>query len=184
MLQLSRAFRAKYATRQVGALGLAAVLGGLLLLVSVMWAPPAATAITGPAYAIDGDTIALGGMRIRLFGIDAPELGQTCGGHRRSAWPCGRWAAAHLARLVADGGVVCHARGHDSYGRVLAVCTAGGREINAEMVRAGLAWAFDRYAQSYVADEAAARSRRLGIWRDLAEPPWRYRAQRSVEGDR
>ncbi|HXF52658.1 MAG TPA: thermonuclease family protein [Hyphomicrobiaceae bacterium] len=184
MLQFARAFHPTYATRQVGALGLAAVLGGLLFLVSMMWAPPTATAITGSAYAIDGDTIALSGMRIRLFGIDAPELDQTCGGHRYAAWPCGRWAAAHLARLIADGGVVCHARGHDSYGRVLGVCTAGGHEINAEMVRAGLAWAFDRYAHSYVADEAAARSRGLGIWRDLAEPAWSYRARRSVGSGR
>jgi endonuclease YncB( thermonuclease family) len=181
MIQPWREFIPLHATRQVGALVLAAVLGVLVLLGSGLWAPPAATAITGPALVIDGDTIALGGVRIRLFGIDAPELDQSCGGDRHSSWGCGREAAAHLMGLISGGPVACESRGRDTYGRVLGVCVARGYEINAQMVRAGMAWAFDRYAPSYLAEEAEARARKLGIWRGGAEPAWSYRARRSAE---
>jgi endonuclease YncB( thermonuclease family) len=160
---------------------LAAVLGVLVLLGSGLWAPPAATAITGPALVIDGDTIALRGVRVRLFGIDAPELEQSCGRDRHSSWACGREAAAHLTRLISGGAVACQPRGYDTYGRVLGVCVAGGNEINAQMVRSGMAWAFDRYAPSYLAEETEARARKLGIWRGEAEPAWSYRARRSAE---
>jgi endonuclease YncB( thermonuclease family) len=160
------------------------MLSALLLLVNGVWAPPVATAITGSALVIDGDTIALRDIRVRLFGIDAPELEQSCGGDRHSRWACGREAAAHLARLITGGAVVCQAKGRDTYGRVLGVCVAGGYEINAQMVRAGMAWAFDRYAASYLVEEAEARAHKLGIWRGRAEPAWSYRARRSAEAGR
>ena len=163
---------------------MAAVLGLLLLVGNGYWAVPAATAISGPAQVIDGDTIALGGGRVRLHGIDAPELDQRCGAGQGASWPCGREAAAHLARLIAGRDVNCQARGHDAYGRVLGVCAAGAHEINAQMVRAGMAWAFDRYTQSYVVAEAEARERKLGVWRGRAEPAWSYRARRWAEARR
>jgi endonuclease YncB( thermonuclease family) len=86
-----------------------------------------------------------------------------------------------LTRLISGGAVVCQAKGYDSYGRLLGVCVASGFEINAQMVRAGMAWAFDRYAPSYLAEEAEARAHKLGIWRGGAEPAWSYRARRSAE---
>lgn len=61
------------------------------------------------------------------------------------------------------------------------VCRAAGRELNAEMVRNGLAWAYVRYSQRYAALEADARSRLVGVWAGRTEPPWSYRAQRWPE---
>ncbi len=179
MIQPWREFSPLYATRQAGALVLAGVLSVALLAGSSFWAAPAAPAITGAAYVIDGDTISLGGLRVRLEGIDAPELDQHCGTGQAS-WSCGRASAAHLARLV-SGGVSCRMTGYDAYGRSLGVCTAGRQEINAQMVREGMAWAFVRYGQVYAAAEAEARERRLGVWRGAAEPAWSYRARRAVE---
>ena len=72
----------------------------------------------------------------------------------------------------------CDPRGLDKYGRTLAVCFVDGRDINAEMVRQGYAWAFVKYSQSYVKEEALARAEGLGIWQGESQPAWEYRAKR------
>jgi endonuclease YncB( thermonuclease family) len=134
-------------------------------------------AIAGRGRAIDGDTLMVDGRRVRLEGIDAPEAGQTCGGGGVSSWACGTAASDALAQLLAGQHVTCTGSGYDSYGRLLASCAVARRELNAEMVRSGLAWAFVRYSQRYAALEADARSRRLGVWRGTPEPPWDFRAK-------
>ena len=134
-------------------------------------------AIAGRGRAIDGDTIVIGGARVRLEGIDAPEAGQTCAGGGVSSWACGTAASDALAQLLAGQHVTCTGSGYDFYGRLLASCAVAGRELNAEMVRSGLAWAFVRYSQRYAALEAEARSRRVGLWRGSPEPPWDFRAK-------
>ena len=138
----------------------------------------AAAAIRGVARVVDGDTITVGGTRIRLEGIDAPEAGQTCKRKWIGWWACGTAATATLARMVEGRQVACEPRGLDKYGRVLAVCFAGGRDVNAQMVRQGHAWAFVKYSRSYVKEEAAARAEGLGIWQGQSQPAWDYRARR------
>ena len=132
----------------------------------------------GIAQVIDGDTIVIGGTRIRLEGIDAPEAGQTCPRRWIGWWSCGSAATAHLARLIGSRPVNCAPRGHDKYGRMLAVCFVGGEDINAKMVRQGYAWAFVKYSTSYVREEALARAEGVGVWQGDATPPWEFRAGR------
>jgi endonuclease YncB( thermonuclease family) len=127
---------------------------------------------------VDGDTITVGETRVRLEGIDAPESAQTCPRRWVGAWPCGTAATARLAQLVGDKPVTCHKRGLDKYGRMLGVCLLEGRDINAQMVREGYAWAFVKYSQAYVAEEATARSEGIGIWQGDAMPAWEFRARR------
>jgi hypothetical protein len=74
--------------------------------------------------------------------------------------------------------VTCDDRGLDKYGRRLSVCLVDGKDVNAAMVRQGLAWAFVRYSQLYVKEEALARAEGIGIWQGEATPAWDYRAQR------
>ena len=123
---------------------------------------------------IDGDTLEVAGVRVRLFGIDAPEHNQICGG-AGSVWPCGSAAAARLATLAAPG-VRCAGDEHDRYGRLVATCEAGGVDLGARMVADGLAWAFTRYSEAYVATESRARERHAGLWGGEAEAPWDFRA--------
>lgn len=139
--------------------------------------------LTGRAEAVDGDTLAVGGIRVRLEGIDAPEAEQTCTDAKGAVWACGAEAQRVLARLVSNVLVSCEERGLDKYKRLLGVCRAGAVEINAELVRRGLAWAFTRYSQSYVALEAEARRARVGIWSGSAQPAWDYRTARWHEAD-
>ncbi len=102
---------------------------------------PSATAptiVTGRATIVDGDTLDIGGKRIRLFGIDAPEHGQTCQTESMS-YRCGRDATTALADKINQRPVACHRKDVDRYGRVVARCEAKGRDIGKEMVRQG--WA-------------------------------------------
>src|SRR3954453_2671212 len=142
----------RYATRQAVALAFAGLLSTSLVLVrpALPAAPDLAPILSGSARVIDGDTLDIRGVRVRLEGIDAPEIGQTCGRKDEAAWPCGRQAAAALAMLVAGREVRCEDRGRDVYGRVLGLCFVDGLEINAHMVRSGLAWAFVKYSHAYV----------------------------------
>ena len=181
-----------YATRQLGCAVLAAGLAAGLLLFGEPAARAARAAteaglqdrlgrhspISGDVRVVDGDTIVLGGVRIRLEGIDAPETSQTCTTQAGQVWACGRAATAILAKIIGGQPVTCNERGLDKYRRVLAVCYAGGIDINAQMVRLGYAWAFVRYSKAYVADEAEARTSKQGIWSGEAMPAWDYRAGR------
>jgi endonuclease YncB( thermonuclease family) len=139
---------------------------------------PAAGTIRGSARVIDGDTLDIADIRIRLEGIDAPEAGQTCKRKWIGSWPCGAVATTALARMVENRGVSCEPRSLDKYGRTLAVCFVDGKDINAQMVRQGHAWAFVKYSQSYVKEEAQARAESLGIWQAESQPAWDYRAKR------
>ena len=127
---------------------------------------------------IDGDTIELSGRHVRLEGIDAPEIAQTCGRWLIGTWPCGTAAGAALEKLIGGETVTCDSRGLDKYGRTLGVCFVAGRDINAEMVREGYAWALVKYSTSYVQGEAEARALHIGIWQGKAEPAWEFRAHR------
>lgn len=127
---------------------------------------------------VDGDTIAVVGVRVRLEGIDAPEASQTCARPGRSSWPCGKEATRALSGLIGTRQVECEPSGPDRYGRTLAVCFLERLDINAWMVSEGHAWAFTRYSRSYVKEEAEARARGVGIWQGEAMPAWEYRALR------
>jgi endonuclease YncB( thermonuclease family) len=132
-----------------------------------------ATAIPAIAgvYVVDGDTFDLDGTRIRINGIDAPEFGQKCG-----SWECGKAAAAKLADLLRSGAVRCKVHGADGYGRSIATCTSGNRDIGAEMVATGYAWAFVKYSDAYEDQQDLARKAGLGIWSEPSQPAWEYRA--------
>ena len=140
-------------------------------------------ALTGPARVIDGDTLDVGGVRIRLHGIDAPESKQSCrtGGQR---WSCGREATRALAGRIGGRSVACEERDQDRYGRVVAVCSLSGTDLNGWMVAQGWAFAYRRYSRAYVAEESGARAARRGMWRGYVVPPWDWRRGERLAGTR
>lgn len=170
--------------RALGALGLSGLLALSLAFFSSAERSEAAAPdsgreiISGRAQVIDGDTIAIGDVRIRLEGIDAPEASQQCNSQNIGKWSCGARATRELSALIGEREVECVSTGLDGYGRVLAICRVGRTELNAEMVRRGLAWAFVRYSRRLVEVEAEARKQRLGLWESENEPAWAYRARR------
>lgn len=122
---------------------------------------------------VDGDTLWVDGEKIRLLGIDAPEIDQTCG-EGKAAWACGKWSARVLADIAA-GGVTCRGTDHDRYGRVLATCHAGLKDVAEAMVAAGAAAAYVRYSDAYADIEAFARAKEAGIWGGAMQVPQDFR---------
>lgn len=140
-------------------------------------APPTAARMTLRVSATDGDTLASGGQRLRLHGIDAPEMRQSCTRQGR-AYACGEEARRALARILGGGMVACEALDTDRYGRRIVRCTnAEGQDISAALVAEGWAVAYRRYAQDYVRQEAEARQAGRGLWGGTFEAPEAYRAR-------
>lgn len=149
-----------------------AVLGVLAIVTArVPPASPPEALLQGPARVTDGDSLVVNGVRIRLYGIDAPELAQTCL-YAGAGYPCGRQAEVALRRLVAGHEIICQSQGNDRYGRVLARCTAATTELNRAMVEAGWAVAYGDYTMQ----ERAARQAGRGLWQGEFEQPqdWRH----------
>ena len=145
--------------------------------------PPTASrpALSGLARVVDGDTLNVDRVRVRLHGIDAPESAQRCRASGR-LWPCGQDATRALARRIGGRPVACEERDRDRYGRVVAVCTVAGRDLNRWMVAEGWAFAYRRYSRDYVAAEFRARAARRGIWRGEAVAPWDWRRGKRLSG--
>jgi endonuclease YncB( thermonuclease family) len=137
---------------------------------------PESASLTGRVHVIDGDTLALGGRRIRIHGVDAPESDQTCEDADGARYACGRRAAGALRRAIGGQAVSCNERGRDRYGRIIAVCYAGGEDLGAVLVRQGWAVAYTRYSFAYLLTETRARVAGRGMWSGTFTRPedWRH----------
>lgn len=131
--------------------------------------------IQGRAEVHDGDSLRINDIRIRLYGIDAPELKQECENSDGKHYPCGIKAKDFLQGL-SKFRVKCRQIEIDNYNRVVAICYSAKTDINQKMVEAGWAVAFTRYSNSYVAAENRAKKHRSGIWQGMFETPWEWRA--------
>ena len=124
----------------------------------------------------DGDTIRSGQLRIRIHGIDAPERQQQCTTPEGTRWACGKAARDALKTLVASTAALdCQMTDVDRYGRLIMRCFAGDVDVGATLVRDGMALAYRRYADDYVADEEVARTARSGLWAGQFDAPWDWR---------
>ena len=132
------------------------------------------TLVTGRAAVIDGDTIKIQKKRIRLHGIDAPESRQSCivDGSRTL---CGQRATMALAKKIGNHLVTCEPKDLDRYGRLVAICSSRGQDLNAWMVSTGMALAYRKYSVDYIDQETLASSSKIGIWAGAFVVPWEWR---------
>ena len=138
-----------------------------------------ADALKGRATVLSGDTLRLAGRTIRLSGVDAPELDQQCGGEGRGrSWRCGAASQAALQTLVRGRMVHCTAARGDASGHPVATCYLGEKDLAAELVRRGHAFAESGLFSTYAGLESTARNAKLGLWRSAVERPSDYRARR------
>jgi endonuclease YncB( thermonuclease family) len=136
--------------------------------------------IEGEASAIDGDSL---NMQIRLFGVDTPEASQICKDAQARDYSCGQVASDALAGLVQDKIISCEVKTRDRYGRPVAICYADDMDIGAALVDQGVAVAFRRYSDKYVAAEERARAAKRGLWGGTFELPWDYRERRRKQSE-
>lgn len=132
--------------------------------------------ISGKPVVIDARTMDVAGVRVRLFGIDAPDPGQPC------HWPnkdidCGHISMTALLDLVAASEVVCHpVRGAEpDQGIRLARCSADGSDVGANMVYTGWALPVPGDPGGYGLKAETARTRHHGMWKGTFEKPWIWR---------
>ena len=135
-------------------------------------APPAK--ITGRVVSVhDGDTLTFRTddgrtLKVRLQGIDAPELRQPFGSRSRD----------ELAAVAKGKSATLLEHGRDKYGRTLGAVIVDGVDATARQVAAGMAWHYDRFDKSagLARSQATARAARKGLWSDPAPvPPWEWR---------
>jgi endonuclease YncB( thermonuclease family) len=136
--------------------------------------------IVGVPRVVDGDTLELNNVKIRLFGIDAPEGRQLCQDGSSQKYNCGDRATRELEALIDGREVSCEPRSKDRYGRTVAVCAFARGDLGRELVLAGWAVAFEKYSRDYVNDESEAREQRLGLWQGEFERPSEYRASKNA----
>jgi endonuclease YncB( thermonuclease family) len=137
--------------------------------------PVAAQEVRAVAQIVDADTIYAGGVKIRLSGIDAPEMDQICLDGRGQRWSCGIEAKSQLSTFSRNRLWVCQLTDVDRYGRSLGSCSIEGEDVSSWLVRNGWALAFRRYSSAYVSDEDYAREQGHGLWNGAFIAPWDWR---------
>lgn len=152
--------------------------GAIFLVAVLVIAADHPREITGKVVKIaDGDTLTIlvgeDRQRVRLHGIDCPERGQ----------PFGTKAKEYALEHAAGKAVSVKVRDRDRYGRLVGeVILPDGRNLNHDLVRAGLAWWYERYApkdSQLKALELEAREAKRGLWAEPeAMPPWEWRRKK------
>lgn len=131
---------------------------------------PSDRILEGRANATDGDSIRIDNVRIRIKGIDAPELNQTCQ-RGKQTYLCGEMARDALLSLILRNKVKCRSAGRDKYKRILAKCSVGDVDIGAHMVSSGWAVSYGDYAR----EQDKAEVRRAGLWAGTFDLPREWR---------
>ncbi|MEY3751619.1 MAG: hypothetical protein RLZZ354_160 [Pseudomonadota bacterium] len=123
---------------------------------------------------IDGDTIHIGKLKYRFFGIDAPEIKQICEKDNTKI-QCGVIAKSVLKNKIADKIPECIVKDKDRYQRLVAECFIGKESLSKFMVREGYAVAYTQYSKDFIDDEKYAKENKLGIWSMNFQIPSEYR---------
>lgn len=148
----------------------------LLCILSLPALAESRTAIIGAIQVIDGETLEIQNQRIKLWGVDAPELNQTCKNGQDAGYDCGKEAASALSQWLTElQPVRCEPRGNDNSGNTIAICyTSTGDDIASWMVRNGYAVDWPKYSNCfYGVSEKQAQSNKSGIWQHNEAAPWK-----------
>ena len=140
--------------------------------------------ISGKAKVVDGDTIKISKIKIRLFGVDAPEKKQICKKtymiffifNFQKDYKCGEKSTLALTEKIKNKKVKCIIKEKkDRYKRSIGICYIDNQDINKWLVKNGHALAYKRYSKKYVIDELYAKENKLGIWGGTFVRPEKWR---------
>lgn len=158
------------------------------LIIGAAQAQAPAPALSGPARMFNSDAIIVGGnpVAFRLWGVDAPEPGQTCF-LDEAEWDCFAAAFDKLESLIAGTTVSCTLHQDNNRtrrGKIYAQCrTAAGVDLALAMVEAGLALAVEDQTKDYLAAQKAADEAGVGMWKGTFDEPWVFLDQQRGGGN-
>lgn len=113
-------------------------------------------------------------LRIRMYGMDAPEKTQDYGSESRQA----------LEKLVTGKNLSVEVKNKDRYGRTVAIIYTDGKNVNEEMVKTGNAWWYQEYAKKdaqFEEYQENAKQKKLGLFsRKGYTEPWNYRKEKKA----
>jgi endonuclease YncB( thermonuclease family) len=140
--------------------------------------------IEGFVQVLEGDLISVNGAIVRLYGIDAPELGQTCYSRAGRAYDCGEASRAVLDRLIGTAEVACTLYSRLSTREEVGRCFVGRTDIAGRLVRGGWAFTLPSLSNRYEGLQARAQARRAGLWSGQAARPWVWRSRQRLAEER
>lgn len=142
----------------------------------LLWPVCAVSDVAGPIHVVDGDTLRVGGETVRLQGIDAPEMGQSCRGPAQTVFDCGKMVRDRARARFEGRTGRCQAIERDRYERIVAICRVGNEDVGQWLVQEGLAFAYRRYSMAYDLDEKAAAVALRGLHAFAVQGPSAFRA--------
>jgi len=158
----------------------------IIITLLVLLSNSIAEEISGIPKVVDGDTVHIDNYKLRLEGIDAPEMRQQCkkesfkisffiGFTFYKDYSCGRVSKEKLITKINTSEIKCISSSKDRYKRYIATCFKGKTNLNQWMVRNGFAIAYRRYSKKYVPDEVFAKENKLGLWQGKFMEPEKWR---------
>lgn len=132
-------------------------------------------AVYGAAKVVSGDTLVINGRYFRIYGIDAPEINQTCADFQGRSYTCGKQAAAWLSDWILDYELECRVMQRDSRGNMIGTCSLGAYDLGAALVNAGWAIPYLKHTDIYLPYQQQAQDNMRGLWQGKFYTPedWR-----------
>jgi len=142
--------------------------------------------ISGNAQIVDGDTIKINSKKIRLYGIDAPEIKQMCKKPYLTIifltftkdYPCGKISTEKLKKKINNKVITCKILDVDRYKRFIGECYKRNLNLNSWLVSNGYAVAYRKYSKKYISNEINAKNEKKGLWQGKFEMPWDFRRKK------
>jgi endonuclease YncB( thermonuclease family) len=128
--------------------------------------------VSGSVRVARGDALLMSGRLIKIYGVAAPELSQTCADSTGRGYQCGKQSVAWLSGWLNDYEVKCHILSEDSKGVLTGVCMLGSYDIGAALINAGWAVADIRQSKIYVPYQNQAMNEHRGLWQGDFYMPW------------
>ena len=135
----------------------------------------------GVVQVLEGDVISVGGSVVRLYGIDAPELGQQCEAASGRAYDCGEASRLALERMIGPRELRCTLFAVLEDGRQTGMCRSGDQDVGLLQVRRGWAFVARGLSNRYIKAQTRAQIDRAGLWSGRAQRPWVYRQLQTIQ---
>ena len=131
--------------------------------------------VEGYANAVTGAMLELNGLHIKLLGLEAPYMQQTCANKFGQGYACGKVSRDWLQNWLQNKTVKCHIISPQNNGRATGVCFSEGYDVGAVIVNAGWAVAYTKNTDIYVPYEQQAGTKKRGLWAGTFYKPWDWK---------